>query len=58
LDFVSVKSNDPRLKSKFITSSSPKGGKEIKGSLAILENTKKKTPDLLDIHENRVFILI
>ncbi|MBT4413458.1 MAG: dienelactone hydrolase family protein [Polaribacter sp.] len=53
LDSISVKSNDPRLKSEFITYDSPKGGKKIKGLFSILKDTTKKLPGIIVVHENR-----
>lgn len=50
---ILVKANDPRLKSEFITYSSPKGGGDIKGLLSKPADTKSKLPGIVVVHENR-----
>jgi carboxymethylenebutenolidase len=50
---ITIPANDPRLDSKFITYSSPKGGGEIKGLLSIPKDTKTKLPGVIVVHENR-----
>ena len=41
-DTITVKQNDPRLKSDYISYDSPKGGGTIKGLLSKPSDTKKK----------------
>jgi carboxymethylenebutenolidase len=53
LDSVLIKPGDPRLKSKYITYDSPKGGGKIKGLLSQPTGTKKKLPGIIVVHENR-----
>ena len=48
-----VKENDERLTSDFITYSSPKGGGDIKGLLSIPTAKKGKVPGVVVVHENR-----
>jgi len=52
-DNITVKSDDPRLKSEFITYNSPKGGGEIKGLLSMPSDPKVKLPGIIVVHENR-----
>ncbi|MEC5164758.1 hypothetical protein RCH18_000477 [Flavobacterium sp. PL11] len=48
-----IKEDDPRLKSEFITYSSPKGGGQIKGLLSLPLSGKKKLPRIIVVHEDR-----
>ena len=48
-----VKPDDARLDSKYITYESPKGGGTIKGLLSMPNNTTKKLPGVIVVHENR-----
>lgn len=50
---VQIKSNDPRLKSEYITYPSPKGGGNIKGLLSKPIDAKKKLGGIVVVHENR-----
>jgi len=50
---VLIKPNDPRLKSEYITYSSPKGGGMIKGLLSEPADAKKKLGGIVVVHENR-----
>jgi carboxymethylenebutenolidase len=52
-DNVTIKPNDPRLDSDYITYPSPKGGGEIKGLLSKPADTKGKLPGVIVVHENR-----
>jgi carboxymethylenebutenolidase len=52
-DNVTIKPNDPRLDSDFITYPSPKGGGEIKGLLSKPADAKGKLPGIIVVHENR-----
>lgn len=53
IDSITIKKDDPRLKSEFITYESPKGGGSIKGLLSQPIGTKKKLPGIIVVHENR-----
>lgn len=53
LDSITIKLDDPRLKSEFITYESPKGGGSIKALLSQPIGTKKKLPGIIVVHENR-----
>ena len=53
VDSITIKLDDPRLKSEFITYESPKGGGSIKGLLSQPTDTKKKLPGIIVVHENR-----
>lgn len=53
VDTITVKPNDPRLNSNFITYNSPKGGGEIKGLLSMPSENKDKLPGIIVVHENR-----
>jgi carboxymethylenebutenolidase len=53
VDSILVPSNDPRLKSEFITYDSRKGGLRIKGLFSILKDTTEKLPGIIVVHENR-----
>ncbi len=48
-----VKTDDSRLKSKFIKYKSPKGGGKIKGLLSRPKRGQKKWPGIIVVHENR-----
>jgi carboxymethylenebutenolidase len=50
---ITIKSDDERLESTFVTYDSPKGGKSIKGLLSKPKNTTKKLPGIIVVHENR-----
>lgn len=50
---IQVKAGDPRLKSEYITYSSPKGGGTIKALLSRPESTQKKLGGIIVVHENR-----
>ena len=53
VDTMTIKPEDPRLISKFITYDSPKGGGTIKGLLSKPSKTRKKLPGIIIVHENR-----
>ena len=53
VDTITVKPEDPRIKSGFITYKSPKGGGEIKGLLSMPTESTKKIPGIIVVHENR-----
>ncbi len=53
VDTITVKPEDPRIKSEFITYKSPKGGGEIKGLLSMPSESNKKLPGIIVVHENR-----
>lgn len=53
VDSITIKGDDPRLKSGFITYESPKGGGSIKALLSQPAGTKKKLPGIIVVHENR-----
>jgi carboxymethylenebutenolidase len=50
---VQIKADDPRIKSEYITYSSPKGGGTIKGLLSVSADNKKKLGGIVVVHENR-----
>ncbi|WP_342647640.1 dienelactone hydrolase family protein [Mucilaginibacter sp. CSA2-8R] len=50
---ILVEPDDPRLKSEYITYSSPKGGGTIKGLLSVPADHKKKLGGIVVVHENR-----
>lgn len=50
---IQIKADDPRLKSEYITYSSPKGGGTIKGLLSKPVDAKKKLGGIVVVHENR-----
>ena len=52
-DTITIKQNDPRLKSDYINYDSPKGGGTIKGLLSKPSEAKKKLPGIVVVHENR-----
>ena len=53
VDTITVKPDDKRLDSKYITYLSPKGGGAIKGLLSQPDNNTKKLPGIVVVHENR-----
>jgi carboxymethylenebutenolidase len=53
VDTITIKHDDPRIKSDYITYQSPKGGGAIKGLLSQPIETKKKLPGIIVVHENR-----
>ncbi len=53
LDNLLVKTNDPRIKTEYITYESSKGGGKIKGLLAKPIDAKGKLPGVIVAHENR-----
>ncbi len=50
---IQISQDDPKLKSDFITYTSPKGGGTIKGLLSRPVNAKGKLPGIVVVHENR-----
>ncbi|MEP6615306.1 MAG: dienelactone hydrolase family protein [Ginsengibacter sp.] len=50
---LQVKSDDPRLKSEYISYPSPKGGGNIKALLSMPADTKNKLGGIVVVHENR-----
>ena len=53
MDNLLVKTNDPRIKTEYITYESSKGGGKIKGLLAKPIDAKDKLPGVIVVHENR-----
>lgn len=53
VDNLLVKPDDDRIDSDYITYNSPKGGGTIKGLLSSPNNTTKKLPGIIVVHENR-----
>jgi len=53
LDTMLVAADDPNLDSKMIDYKSPKGGGTISGLLSLPNNTDKKLPGIVVVHENR-----
>lgn len=53
VDTLLVKPDDDRIDSDYITYNSPKGGGTIKGLLSSPNNTTKKLPGIIVVHENR-----
>ena len=53
VDTLLVKPDDERIDSDYITYNSPKGGGTIKGLLSLPNNTTKKLPGIIVVHENR-----
>ncbi len=53
VDSLTVKKDDPRLKSDFIEYDSPKGGGKIRGLLSMPVKEKGKLPGIIVVHENR-----
>jgi len=52
-DNLQVPSDDPRLKSDYISYKSPEGGGEIRGLLSKPADTTTKLPGIVVVHENR-----
>lgn len=52
-DNVQIPADDPRLRSEYITYSSPKGGGDIKGLLSRPVDYKGKLAGIVVVHENR-----
>ena len=52
-DTITIKQNDPRLKSDYINYDSPKGGGSMKGLLSKPIDSKTKLPGIIVVHENR-----
>ncbi len=50
---VKTKNDDPRIETKYITYTSPKGGGSIKGLLCIPKGEAKKPGGVVVVHENR-----
>lgn len=50
---IQIKADDPRLKTKSVEYSSPKGGGKMKGQLSQPVNNTKKLPGIIVVHENR-----
>jgi carboxymethylenebutenolidase len=50
---LQIQPDDPRLKSDFITYTSPKGGGDIRGLLSQPANADGKLPGIIVVHENR-----
>jgi carboxymethylenebutenolidase len=50
---VQIHQGDPRLKSEYVSYSSPKGGGSIKGLLSKPADAKKKLGGVVVVHENR-----
>jgi carboxymethylenebutenolidase len=50
---IQVNQDDPRLKSEYITYTSPKGGGSIKALLSRPADTHSKLPGIVVVHENR-----
>ena len=50
---VQIKADDPRIRSEYITYSSPKGGGNIKGLLCMPAKSKVKMGGIVVVHENR-----
>ncbi|RKQ49682.1 carboxymethylenebutenolidase [Roseivirga pacifica] len=48
-----IKADDERLSSEYITYNSPKGGGEIKGLFSVPEGKDGKLPAIVVVHENR-----
>jgi carboxymethylenebutenolidase len=53
IDAIQIKSDDPRLKSEYITYQSPKGGGKIKALLSMPADAKSKLGGIVVVHENR-----
>ena len=53
VDSITVKPDDPRLKSDYIIYNSEKGGGEIRGLLSMPANAEEKLPGIIVVHENR-----
>jgi carboxymethylenebutenolidase len=52
-DTKTIKQDDPRIDSDYITYESPKGGGSIKGLLSKPKDIKTKLPGVVVVHENR-----
>jgi len=50
---IQIKSDDPRVDSKYINYPSPKGGGSIKGLLCMPKGNEKKLGAIVVVHENR-----
>jgi len=50
---IQIQADDPRIKSEYITYSSPKGGKTIKALLSTPADGKGKLGGIVVVHENR-----
>jgi carboxymethylenebutenolidase len=50
---IQIKADDPRLKSEYVTYSSPKGGGNIKALLSKPVDAKEKLGGIVVVHENR-----
>ena len=50
---IQIQADDPRIKSEYITYSSPKGGKTIKALLSTPADAKGKLGGIVVVHENR-----
>ncbi len=53
VDSITVKPDDPRLNSDYITYNSPKGGGSIRGLFSKPVEAKNKLPGIVVVHENR-----
>jgi carboxymethylenebutenolidase len=53
IDSITVKPDDPRLNSDYITYNSPKGGGSIRGLLSKPVEAENKLPGIIVVHENR-----
>ena len=53
VDSVTIKPDDPRLKSDYIIYNSDTGGGEIRGLLSMPANAEEKLPGIIVVHENR-----
>ena len=53
VDSITVKPDDPRLKSDYIIYNSDKGGGEIRGLLSMPAEAQQKLPGIIVVHENR-----
>ena len=50
---ITIKKDDPRIISEYLTYDSPKGGEKIKGLLSKPSKIRKKIPGVIVVHENR-----
>ncbi|WP_278036186.1 dienelactone hydrolase family protein [Flavobacterium nitratireducens] len=50
---ITIKKDDPRIISEYLTYDSPKGGGKIKGLLSKPSKIRKKIPAVIVVHENR-----
>lgn len=50
---ITIKKDDPRIISEYLTYDSPKGGGKIKGLLSKPSKIRKKIPGVIVVHENR-----